>query len=34
VLRFLPALIVSDAQIKEADRLLRSALDAFLAPVK
>lgn len=34
VLRFLPALIVSDAQIKEADRLLRLALDAFLAPVK
>jgi succinylornithine aminotransferase len=34
VLRMLPALIVSDAQIKEADRLLRLALDAFLASPK
>lgn len=30
VLRLLPALIVSDAQIDEADLLLRRALDAFL----
>jgi len=31
VVRLLPALIVSDEQIAEADRLLRQALDAFLA---
>ena len=31
VVRLLPALIVSDEQIGEADRLLRQALDAFLA---
>jgi len=31
VLRLLPALIVSDAQIDEADSLLRRALGAFLA---
>jgi len=31
VVRFLPALVVSDEQILEADRLLRQALDAFLA---
>ncbi|NMM26575.1 MAG: acetylornithine/succinyldiaminopimelate transaminase [Glaciimonas sp.] len=31
VLRWLPALIVSDAQIEEAERLLRRALDVFLA---
>jgi succinylornithine aminotransferase len=31
VVRLLPALIVSDAQIDEAVRLLRSALDLFLA---
>lgn len=31
VVRLLPALIVSDAQIKEADHLLRRALDMFLA---
>jgi acetylornithine/succinyldiaminopimelate/putrescine aminotransferase len=30
VLRFLPALIVSDAQIDEANLMLRRALDAFL----
>jgi succinylornithine aminotransferase len=34
VLRLLPALIVSDVQIEEADRLLRHALDAFLATPK
>jgi succinylornithine aminotransferase len=32
VVRLLPALIVSDLQIKEADRLLRLALDAFQKP--
>ncbi|HXA48526.1 MAG TPA: acetylornithine/succinylornithine family transaminase [Burkholderiaceae bacterium] len=32
VVRLLPALIVSDEQIKEADRLLRLALDAFQKP--
>ena len=31
VIRLAPALIVSDAQIAEADRLLRAALDVFLA---
>jgi acetylornithine/succinyldiaminopimelate/putrescine aminotransferase len=31
VVRLAPALVVSDAQIDEADRLLRRALDAFLA---
>jgi succinylornithine aminotransferase len=31
VVRLLPALIVSDEQIDECDRLLRSALDLFLA---
>jgi succinylornithine aminotransferase len=31
VIRFAPALIVSDAQIAEADRILRAAVDAFLA---
>lgn len=31
VVRLLPALVVSDAQIQEADRLLRRALDVFLA---
>jgi succinylornithine aminotransferase len=31
VVRFLPALIVSDDQIREADRLLRRALDQLLA---
>ena len=31
VVRLLPALVVTDAQIQEADRLLRRALDAFLA---
>jgi len=31
VLRFLPALVVSDTHIDEAGRLLRRALDAFLA---
>jgi succinylornithine aminotransferase len=31
VVRLLPALIVSNEQIAEADRLLRQALDAFLA---
>jgi succinylornithine transaminase family protein len=34
VVRLLPALIVSDEQIAECDRLLRAALDAFLAPAK
>jgi succinylornithine transaminase family protein len=32
VVRLAPALIVSDAQIAEADRLMRAALDIFLAP--
>lgn len=31
VVRLLPALVVTDAQIQEADRLLRRALDVFLA---
>lgn len=31
VLRLAPALVVSDAQIAQADRLLRAGLDAFLA---
>ena len=31
VIRFAPALIVSDAQILEADRILRAAVDEFLA---
>lgn len=34
VLRLVPALIVSDAQIDEAVQLLRAALDAFLAPAQ
>jgi succinylornithine aminotransferase len=34
VVRFLPALVVSDAQIDEADALLRRALDVFLADAK
>ena len=34
VLRFLPALIVSDAQIARADQLLRSAIDSFLSAPK
>ncbi len=34
VLRFLPALIVSDAQIARADHLLRSAIDSFLSAPK
>jgi acetylornithine/succinyldiaminopimelate/putrescine aminotransferase len=34
VVRLLPALIVSDAQIDEADRLLRGALDSFLGATK
>ena len=31
VIRLAPALIVSDAQIAEADRIMRAAADAFLA---
>ena len=31
VIRMAPALIVSDAQIAEADRILRAAVDEFLA---
>jgi acetylornithine/N-succinyldiaminopimelate aminotransferase len=31
VIRLAPALIVSDAQIAEADRILRAAVDSFLA---
>ncbi|MBV8666799.1 MAG: acetylornithine/succinyldiaminopimelate transaminase [Burkholderiaceae bacterium] len=34
VVRFLPALVVSDAQIEEAGGLLRKALDAFLSAAK
>ena len=34
VLRFLPALVVSDAQIRHADQLLRRALDQFLTAPK
>jgi len=34
VVRLLPALIVSDEQIAECDRLLRAALDAVLTPAK
>ena len=34
VLRFLPALIVSDAQIACADRMLRAALDTVIAAAK
>lgn len=34
VVRLLPALIVSDENIAECDRLLRAALDAFLASAK
>ena len=34
VVRFLPALVISDAQIDEASRLLRRALDAFLIQAK
>ena len=31
VVRLAPALVVSDEQIAEADRLMRQAADAFLA---
>jgi succinylornithine aminotransferase len=31
VIRFVPALVVSDAQIEQAERLLRAALDTFLS---
>jgi acetylornithine/succinyldiaminopimelate/putrescine aminotransferase len=31
VVRLAPALVVSDAQIAEADRIMRQAADAFLA---
>jgi acetylornithine/N-succinyldiaminopimelate aminotransferase len=31
VIRLAPALIVSDAQIAEADRIMRAAVDSFLA---
>jgi succinylornithine aminotransferase len=34
VLRFAPALVVTDAQIDEAVQILRRALDAFLVPAK
>lgn len=34
VVRFLPALVISDAQIEESNRLLRCALDAFLSQAK
>jgi succinylornithine aminotransferase len=31
VVRLAPALVVSDEQIAEADRIMRAAADAFLA---
>ena len=34
VVRFLPALVISDAQIEESNRLLRCALDVFLSQAK
>ncbi|HCN90981.1 MAG TPA: bifunctional succinylornithine transaminase/acetylornithine transaminase, partial [Oxalobacteraceae bacterium] len=34
VVRLLPALVVSDAQIEQAVQLLRAALDAFLSPAQ
>ena len=34
VVRFLPALVISDAQIAKADQLLRRALDGFLSTAK
>jgi len=34
VVRFLPALVISDAQIEESNRLLRCALEAFLSQAK